>query len=88
MHIPASAPLPLFGVGQAHPLRRHGADVVVGVKVGLLDLASINHVNDVIYGDAVRKRRERREERENQIFKAVCEEASAKTHMQSFSVKT
>lgn len=58
-HAPASASFPLFGVGQADPLLRHGADVVVGVEVGLLNFASIYHEDDVVYGDAARKSRGR-----------------------------
>lgn len=52
---PACASFPLFGVGQADPLGCHRADVVVGVEVGLLNLASIDHINNIIYGDAGRK---------------------------------
>jgi len=59
-HTPAGTSFPLFGVGQADPLCRHGADVVAGVKVGLLNLASIDHIDNVIYSDAVRKSGERR----------------------------
>lgn len=58
-HAPASTSFPLFGVGQANPLLCHSADVVIGVKVGLLNLASIYHINNIIYGDAVRNSGER-----------------------------
>lgn len=54
---PAGAALPLFGVGQAHPLLGHGADVVAGVEVGLLDLAAVDHVDNVVYGDAATRKR-------------------------------
>lgn len=54
LQVPASASFPLFGVGQANPLGRHGADVVVSVEIGLLNLSSIYHKNDIIYGDAER----------------------------------
>lgn len=63
-HTPAGTSFPLFGVGQANPLRCHSADVVACVKVGLLNLASIYHINNVIYGDAVRESGERERERE------------------------
>lgn len=53
--LPASAAFPLFGIGQADPLLCHGADVVVGVEVGLLNFASVDHKDHIIYGDAVRK---------------------------------
>lgn len=59
LRAPASTTFPLFGVGEADPLLRHGADVVVGVKVGLLNFASVYHVNNIVYGDAVRKSRGR-----------------------------
>ena len=56
--IPAGTSFPLLAIGQAHPLCCHSADVVVGVKVGLLNLARVYHVNDVIDGDAVREEEE------------------------------
>lgn len=59
-HTPASTSFPLFGIGQANPLSHHGADVIAGVKVGLLNFASIYHINNIIDGDAVRSRRERK----------------------------
>lgn len=66
-HTPASTSFSLFSIGQANPLGCHGADVVVGIKVSLLYLASINHINNIIYGDAVRKsgnkERERKEKK-------------------------
>lgn len=66
-HTPASTSFPLFGIGQANPLCCHSADVVVGVKVGLLNLASIYHINDIVYGDAVRNsEREREKEGEKE----------------------
>lgn len=52
---PASAAFSLFGVGQADPLLCHGADVVIGVEVRLLNFASVDHKDHIIYGDAVRK---------------------------------
>lgn len=55
-HTPASTSFPLFGIGQANPLSCHGADVVAGVKVSLLYLPSIYHINYVIYGDAEREK--------------------------------
>ena len=58
-HLPAGTSFSLFGVGQANPLCCHSADVVGGVEVGLLNLASIYHINNVIYGDAGRTRGER-----------------------------
>lgn len=64
MHTPAGTSFPLFGIGQANPLGCHGADVVAGVKVGLLYLPSIYHINNVIYGDAVKKSGERKRGRE------------------------
>lgn len=64
---PASAAFSLFGVGQADPLLRHGADVVVGVEVGLLNFASVNHKDHIIYGDAVRKNRRRQMKKRDQI---------------------
>lgn len=64
---PASAAFSLLGVGQADPLLRHGADVVVGVEVGLLNFASVDHKDHIIYGDAVRKNRLRQMKKRDQI---------------------
>lgn len=66
---PAGTSFPLFGIGQANPLGCHSADVVVGVKVGLLNLPSIYHVYNIIYGDAVRKSGERK--RGSEIKKGI-----------------
>lgn len=64
---PASAAFSLFGVGQADPLLRHGADVVVGVEVGLLNFASVDDKDHIIDGDAVRKSRCRQMKKRDQI---------------------
>lgn len=61
-HTPASTSFPLLGVGQADPLLRHGADVVVGVEVGLFNFASVYHVNDIVDGDAAGKSRGKADE--------------------------
>lgn len=70
MEVPASTSLPLFGIGQANPLSCHGADIVVTVKVGLLNLASVYHKNDIVYGDAERTGGEINQERK----KKNCDE--------------
>lgn len=53
--LPSSSTFPLFGVSFTDPLGRHCTDVVLGVKVCLLDFSSIYHINYIIYGDAVWK---------------------------------
>lgn len=65
----------MFGIGQADPLSCHRADVVVGVEVGLLNLASIDHIDDVIYGDAGRQKARERQAGQNtqSHFKGVSQ---------------
>ena len=41
----------LLHIGQADPLRRQGADIVVHVKVLDLNLATVDHVDNVLDGD-------------------------------------
>lgn len=53
-YTPASTSFSLFSIGQTDPLGCHCANVVVGVKVGLFNFASIYHIDHIIYGDAVK----------------------------------
>lgn len=55
---PSCSTLPLLGIGFADPLSCHGADVVLGVKVSLLDLPPVYHEHHVIDCDAVAKKEE------------------------------
>lgn len=52
---PASTAFPLLSVGITDPLCGHDANVVLGVKMRLLDLPTINDINNIVYGDTAVK---------------------------------